>query len=127
MMDFLSPATRALIVFLFALLLVAGIAAGLLRDTASKDRAFLAGVVTSVTAAGTDYKSPTPRLTRVDIRLDDGRGVFVSSGTTLLRGLDTGARVKVAERQTPWGQTWYALVDPKPPAEETSPTPVAKH
>lgn len=85
-------ATKAFLLIAFVLVLVAGIAAGLLRDFASRDKAILGGIVTSVTAAGNDYKSPTPRLTRVDIRLDDGREVFVSSGNTLLRGLDKGAR-----------------------------------
>ncbi len=126
MTGFLSPTVKTLLLIAFAGLLLAGFGAGLLRDFASKDRAVLGGTVTSVTADGTDYKSPTPRLTRLDIRLDDGREVFVSSGNTLLRGLDAGARVRVAERVTPWGQTWYALVDPKPPAAETDPTPVRR-
>lgn len=126
MSEFLSPTARAVLIGLFALLLLGGVAAGLLRDFFSKRVTEHDGVVIAVTAAGNDYKSPTPRLTRVDIRLDDGREVFVSSGSTLLRGLDQGQRVRVAERVTPWGQTWYALVDPQPPAAETAPTPIKR-
>lgn len=123
----MSTTTKAVLLLLFVLLLAGGMIAGLVRDFASKDKAILGGVVTSVTLAGNDYKSPTPRLTRADIRLDDGRDIFVTSGSTLLRGLDKGTRVKVAERRTPWGQTWYAVVEPKPPAEDTAATPVTKH
>ncbi len=125
MSEFLSPTARAVLIGAFALLLLGGLAAGLLRDFASKPRAELAGTITSVTAAGNDHKSPTPRLTRVDVRLDDGRAVSVSSGSVLLRGLTEGMRVRVAERVTPWGQTWYALVD-SPPAAETQPTPIKR-
>lgn len=110
----MSTTAKAILIGVFVLLLLAGVAAGLVRDLASRERAVRDGTVTSVVLAGNDYKTPAPRLTRIDVRLDDGRAVSVSSGNTTLRNLDTGGRVRVAERVTPWGQTWYALVEPTP-------------
>jgi len=103
----MSPAAKAVVLGLFVALLLAGFAAGLTRDFYSRLRGTYDATVTGVTPAGKDYKSPTPRLNKIEARLDDGREVAITSG--LPNGLWAGARIRVIERITPWGQLWYTV------------------
>jgi hypothetical protein len=48
-------------------------------------------------------------LNRIEARLDDGRNVTITSG--LPNGLAAGARIRIAERITPWGQVWYTTAN----------------
>ena len=93
----------------FGILLVVGLMAGLTRDFASRDVDRIYVIVTAITPAGNDYKSPTPRLTKLEGRTVDGREIVITSG--LIRGIAPGDRIAVAVRVTPWGQTWYSLPD----------------
>lgn len=102
--------TRYVLVGLFFALLLGGAAAGLIRDFYSRERAVLDATVTSVVPAGNDYKSPTPRLNRIDVRFADGREVSITSG--LPNGLTPGAHIRVIERITPWKQVWYTVAKP---------------
>ena len=103
----MSPTGKAVVLGLFVLLLLIGLAAGLTRDFYSRERGAYDATVTRVTPAGNDYKSPTPRLNKIEARLDDGREVAITSG--LPNGLGAGARIRVIERITPWGQLWYTV------------------
>ncbi len=91
----------------FGLLLVIGLMAGLTRDFYSRDVDRIYVIVTAVTPAGTDYKSPAPRLTKIEGSTVDGRTIAITSG--LRPGFAPGDRIAVAVRVTPWGQTWYSL------------------
>jgi hypothetical protein len=103
----MSPTGKAVVLGLFVLLLLIGLAAGLTRDFYSRERGAYDATVTRVTPAGNDYKSPTPRLNKIEARLNDGREVAITSG--LPNGLGAGARIRVIERITPWGQLWYTV------------------
>lgn len=91
----------------FGVLLVVGLMAGLTRDFYSRDADRIYVIVTAITPAGNDFKSPTPRLTKIEGKTVDGRTIEITSG--LRPGFAPGDRIAVAVRVTPWGQTWYAL------------------
>lgn len=91
----------------FALLLIVGLIAGLARDFYSRERDRFEAVVTAITPAGNDFKSPTPRLTKLEANTVDGRPIVITSGR--LQGIAPGDRISVSARVTPWGQVWYAL------------------
>lgn len=93
----------------FGALLVVGLMAGLARDFYSREQGRFEATVSAITPAGNDYKSPTPRLTKLDARTVDGRDIVITSG--LLQGLAPGDKITVAARVTPWGQVWYSLAE----------------
>ena len=86
-----------------------GFVAALGRDFHSRERAVLDGIVVDVTQGGSDHKSPTPRLNRIEVRLADGRDVAITTG--LPASATKGSTIRVSERVTPWGQVWYTLAN----------------
>ena len=93
----------------FAALLIVGLIAGLARDFYSREGDRFEATVTAITPAGNDYKSPTPKLTKLEAKTGDGRAIVITSGR--LQGIAPGDRITVSARVTPWGQTWYALAE----------------
>lgn len=104
----MSPIGKLALV-VFALLLVVGLMAGLARDFYSREQSRFEATVTTITPAGNDYKSPTPRLTKLDAKTVDGREIVITSGR--LQGIAPGDRITVSARVTPWGQVWYARAE----------------
>jgi hypothetical protein len=98
---------KSLVIAVFLTLLAAGLALGIGRDFYSRESAELSGEVLEVIRGDEDYKSHGVRTPRLQVRLADGRTIYVA--ITEPERFKAGDSVPLSQMAAPWGAVWYKL------------------
>ncbi|PPC98774.1 MAG: hypothetical protein CTY31_12165 [Hyphomicrobium sp.] len=96
-----------LAVLLFLILLIAGVAYGLMHDFGSRPRGIVRAIIVQADSAKYPYKAPSPTPLKLTAQLVDGTHVLVRTSHSKLPSL--GSDVELTEMVSPWGQIWYQL------------------
>jgi hypothetical protein len=96
-----------LAILLFLMLLIAGVAYGLMHDFGSRPRGIVRAIIVQADGAIFPHKAPSPTPLKLTAQLDDGKRVAVRTSQSKLPSL--GSDVELTEMVSPWGQVWYQL------------------